>query len=158
MEVTIIGFAKEQAVILFDAALFFGKLLFHGNMRKRIVMAIQRNPQLELMAECWPEDHANRHFVIDIRDAEDDDDPVSTLAHEMCHMRQWARGDLSCTPLPIAKGGDELGVAFVEVWKGTIWKPGYGEHPYFDAPWEIEAYGKEVGMMSRWKDYLEKRT
>jgi hypothetical protein len=32
---------------------------------------------------------------------------------------------------------------------GVVWKPARKEDPYFDAPWEVEAYGKEVGLFQR---------
>jgi hypothetical protein len=40
---------------------------------------------------------------------------------------------------------------------GEIWKPKGKEHHYYDAPWEIEAYGREVGLMHHWIMHTEKR-
>ena len=88
MEVSIVGFNTEQSAELEEAVEFFAKILFHGNLRNRLQFVIERSPLSELHGECWPEDVANRMFVVTIRGDEGDDDPVSTLAHEMVHAKQ----------------------------------------------------------------------
>lgn len=162
MRTAIVGFDDEITAELDEALVFFVKILFHPNMSRNMSFTVQRLPELVLAGECWPEDYDNRQFVIDIRDAPGDDEPSSTLAHELVHCRQWARKELSVTSSLVARKSDsidgiEFGTAFCELWHGEIWTPKPGEHPYFDSPWEVEAYGKEVGMMARWRDFREKK-
>lgn len=61
----------------------------------------------------------------------------SSLAHEVVHLKQFATGELKDTMVP----------AHISVWKG--------EHidenkvDYWDLPFEIEAYGREKGLWTR---------
>jgi hypothetical protein len=36
---------------------------------------------------------------------------------------------------------------------GEVWKAKRKEDDYFDSPWEIEAYGREVGLYAKWVQY-----
>lgn len=160
MQAFIAGFGKDGPLIE-DALRFFCHILFHGNMLNRMSFYVNKNPTMELEGECWPEDMANRTFVIEIRGAPEDDSPCETLAHELVHCKQWAKGQIAATSTIVARkksdGVIEVATTFVETWHGKVWKPQRGEHPYFDAPWEVEAYGKALGLVARWNDYLEKK-
>lgn len=163
MRVEFVGFSKEEEAHLAEALRFFCKILFHGNMLSRMTFYIEKHPELDIDGECFPVDDGNRTFVISIRCGECDDEPCATLAHELVHCKQWANRELGSTATVVARtnkvsGVIELGTAFIETWHGEVWKPKRGEHPYFDCPWEIEAYGKALGMMARWNDFQEKRT
>jgi hypothetical protein len=56
------------------------------------------------------------------------------VAHEIVHVKQYATGELADTRNP-----------HVSRWKGKRinWK----KLDYFDHPWEIEAYGRECGLL-----------
>lgn len=57
----------------------------------------------------------------------------ATLAHELTHVAQFAKGTLQLTP----KG---------KRWKGKF----YGRKtPYLDQPWEIQAFSKQEIVMRR---------
>lgn len=65
-----------------------------------------------------------------------------TLAHEMVHVRQWARGDLKDGP-----EGRVLWKKRVRVWDTEAFS-------YWDSPWEVEARGLEQSLYQRFlKDY-----
>lgn len=59
---------------------------------------------------------------------------LTTVAHEMVHVKQYARGELK---------GDYL-------WHGKTYHP--KKVDYWDEPWEIEAHGRECGLFVRWAD------
>jgi len=64
-----------------------------------------------------------------------------TLAHEIVHVKQYATGELK-----------SLLRERTERWKGTYISQ--DDVSYFDKPWEIEAYGRELGMYQmymQWK-------
>jgi len=68
---------------------------------------------------------------------------LETVAHEMVHVKQFARGELDDTP----------------AWLGKTYDTNKTE--YWDLPWEIEAHGREVGMFIRWcneNNYCQKWT
>jgi len=56
-----------------------------------------------------------------------------TLAHELTHVAQFAKGLLK----PTAKG---------RTWKGKFYK---ADHPYLDQPWEIQAFARQEIVFRR---------
>lgn len=63
---------------------------------------------------------------------------LETVAHEMVHVKQFARGELY-QGIRVNK----------HRWQGR-WM---GENvDYWDLPWEIEAHGREVGLFVRWAE------
>ena len=56
-----------------------------------------------------------------------------TLAHELTHVAQFAKGQLK----PTAKG---------RLWKGKFYK---ANHPYLDQPWEIQAFARQEIIFRR---------
>ena len=56
-----------------------------------------------------------------------------TLAHELTHVAQFAKGHLK----PTAKG---------RTWKGKFYK---ADHPYLDQPWEIQAFERQELIFRR---------
>ncbi len=56
-----------------------------------------------------------------------------TLAHELTHVAQFAKGILK----PTAKG---------RLWKGKLYK---ANHPYLDQPWEIQAFARQEIIFRR---------
>lgn len=55
---------------------------------------------------------------------------ISTIAHEVVHIKQMIRGEL------VMKSSHNK-------WNGKHFPVSYD---YFNSPWEIEAYGREVGL------------
>jgi hypothetical protein len=155
MDVGVVGFEPDQCAEIDEAVHFFADILFHKNMQRRLGFTIQRCPELELKGQCWPEDDHCRLFVVDICCKHFDDDALDTLAHEMIHCKQWAKGELGIATMTCARtdpsGVIQLAPMYIELWHGKPWKPSPGEDSYFDRPWEVEAYGRSVGMMARWK-------
>jgi hypothetical protein len=74
-----------------------------------------------------------------------DDDVFKSLAHEMVHVKQYATRELSDT-IVVHRGR----VVDTAKWKGVEYKFKAKEDPYWDAPWELEAFGREVGLYRRW--------
>ena len=67
---------------------------------------------------------------------------MQTLAHEMVHVKQFARNELYETS---AKQGSR--------WRGEWFSPRQKcVKDYWDQPWEIEAHGRECGLFVRWAE------
>ena len=60
---------------------------------------------------------------------------LETIAHEMVHVKQYARRELH----PVT-----------DTWCGKTYNP--KKTSYWDLPWEIEAHGSEVGLFVRWAE------
>tara|TARA_R110000851_G_scaffold13304_1_gene45499 strand:+ start:2595 stop:3029 length:435 start_codon:yes stop_codon:yes gene_type:complete len=58
---------------------------------------------------------------------------METLAHEMVHVKQYARREFHPS---------------YNMWRGKTYNP--EKVSYWDLPWEIEAHGREVGLFVRW--------
>ena len=68
---------------------------------------------------------------------------LTTLAHELVHVKQYATGEMR-----------DRDNAIVE-WMGE--KYNQDELEYWEHPWEIDAYGREVGLYIRFmRNYGEK--
>jgi len=113
--------------------------------------------------EAMLEDYANRYHprdfkvIIDHHRAEIDDYNrtrsntewghmiLRTLAHELVHVKQYITGDLSWRD----KG---------MLWKGEVYSPEYLTEQ-LETPYEIEAYGREKGLLIsffvKWKEIEE---
>jgi len=59
---------------------------------------------------------------------------LETVAHEMVHVKQYARKELMND----------------HDWLGKTYNP--KKVSYWDLPWEIEAHGREVGLFVRWAE------
>ena len=149
MNITItgmIGKRKEQT-LLQEAAEFFANQLMDPRMVRNLTIDIEVNSSLEVEGECVDEDGIRnpRWFTIGLK-SQDINDMIKTLGHEMVHVKQHAKNELQTGHAVAARGGLKI----YSKWMGEIWKPKAKEDAYFDAPWEIEAYGREVGLYAKW--------
>jgi hypothetical protein len=89
------------------------------------------------MKDCYGMCHATQHnkqgvprnFVLVI--SPKGEDPIATLAHEMIHVKQFAKGELSHC---------------LTYWKG---KEISEDTEYRKQPWEKEAYAHDIGLYLR---------
>lgn len=75
-----------------------------------------------------------REFEIEIHNKMSLRKLLTTVAHEMVHVKQYARRELT---------GDYT-------WQGCTYEPKRCD--YWDQPWEIEAHGREIGLFIRWAE------
>lgn len=76
---------------------------------------------------------------------EGQDDPLQTLAHEMVHAKQYARGELV-----------NIGSTAACLWQGkSYYWPEVSTEEYFFSPWEVEAYGLSYGLYNLYCASLE---
>jgi len=85
-------------------------------------------------------DEVPRDFVIRLDAGIDEIDLLKTVAHEMVHVKQIARNELK----------ELVRSPYFRFHKEYYHK----DTDYFDKPWEIEAHGREEGLVVRW---LEQR-
>jgi hypothetical protein len=97
----------------------------------------------DTIAECTPEgekDSKGRayEFIIQIRPGYCRRRTLSSLAHELVHVKQYVTGEMRDSP----KG-----------FKYTVWNGKQYDDTkthYYDHPWEIDAYGREEGLVRRY--------
>lgn len=146
MIVNVFGAGKQRSADLEEAAQFFANLLMDPRMVRNLEIDVEVEPGLDVMGECINEDDTknSRYFTIRLN-RNHSDDIIKTLAHEMVHVKQYAKNELG-KQLRVSRGGLKI----TTQWQGNDWNPKRKEDAYFDAPWEIEAYGREVGLYAKW--------
>lgn len=151
MEINVLGFSKKRAAELREACKFFADQLMDPRMVRNLVIDIEHTAKNDVQGECVDEDGTRnpRWFTINLRGGNDDEDMIQTLAHEMVHVKQHAKNELQSGVMVPARGGLKM----TSRWQDQIWKPKGKEDHYWDAPWEIEAYGREVGLYKRWLEH-----
>ena len=87
---------------------------------------------------CMPVDSGKnpRHFAIELSKTQRLRALLETVAHEMVHVKQYARNELK----------ENAGVG-KHLWKGD-WVSDTLD--YYDLPWEVEAHGRERGLYIRY--------
>jgi len=100
--------------------------------------------------DCCSDDEEQypREFEIRLDSAMHPQALLRALAHEMVHVKQYATRHLV----------DSTNRHGVVLWKGKIHE--YTGKNYWDQPWEIEAYGREIGLLEHFvkvRRYAKKR-
>jgi len=149
MEINVTGMIgrRNDKAKLIEAAEFFAAQLMDPRMVRNLTLDIEVNKNLDVEGECVDEDGTRnpRWFTIGLK-SQKIDAMIKTLAHEMVHVKQHAKNELQTGHAVAARGGFKI----YSKWMGEIWKPRGKEDHYFDSPWEIEAYGREVGLYHKW--------
>lgn len=150
MLVTVTKTTEKNKKLLVEAANFFANILMDPRMVRNITLDIEIVSGLDVEGECVDEEGTKnpRWFTINLR-KQGIDDMIKVLAHEMVHVKQHAKNELQGGVIVATRGGLKMS----SKWMGEVWKPKAKEHPYFDAPWEIEAYGREVGLFQRYVEF-----
>jgi hypothetical protein len=121
---------------------FYANQLLHPRTVKNITIDLEIDTKADFMAHCVNEDGTKnpRWFTITINPNNvHRQELLTALAHEMVHVKQYCKNELSYI-------GDG------HAWMGEVWKPKKKQNAYYDAPWEVEAYGMEVGLIYKLKE------
>ena len=147
MEINVTGTSGKLVGQLKEAAEFYANLLMDPRMVKNLTIDIEISDRSDVDGECVDEDGIKnpRWFTIGLK-KQSAEEMLKTLGHEMVHVKQHAKNELQSGIMIPARGGHRM----TSRWMGQIWKPKAKEHDYFDSPWEIEAFGREVGLYQRW--------
>jgi len=123
---------------------FVLKKFFTKYMRDKLIIDIHFKKDLfknqNQYGNCiWEDTHRNsREFTIQIDPNQKISLLLNTLAHELVHVKQWAKGEyyeLCSRPKVYKFNGKYVDTAKVDYW---------------DTPWEIEAHGRAIGLVIQW--------
>ena len=151
MKIIVYGNVKSKLEKrLMSACKFYAKSLMSKAICNKLIIDIEIETELDdyNLGECFPEDESKnpRYFTIKLLRS-DSDNMIKALAHEMVHVKQYAKNQLSYK----FKGAKKLNPKLDFVWMGKFWKPKKNEHIYWDSPWELEAYAKEPGLFYKFQ-------
>jgi len=151
MEITFTGKAKNVSRKLYTQAInFYSEKLLSPKLRPNVCINIVfeaglTKPPSKIYGYCDFDDFGGppRMFRLHIDAGLSKRMSLLTLAHEMTHMKQYAIGELK----------DYVKYPNKIKWKGEIIEKDSSE--YWDAPWEIEALGREQGLYNMFKWHLK---
>jgi hypothetical protein len=132
---------SSNPLLLSSAANFFGNKLLHKRMADNIYLNILITKLEEgydgdcIWQDIW---HRPREFEIRINSTLEEKDQIKIIAHEMVHLKQFARGELRF----LLKDNQKMAR-----FNGKFFKV---KNNYWESPWEIEAFGREIGLMHYW--------
>ena len=129
MLINIVGGSRSQKKHAQSMVEFCVKMLM-PRMRTLDITVKLCKPQ-GAMGYCLETDNY-RTFEIELDKTQSMRNLLETLAHEMVHVKQYARRELNPK---------------VDCWMGKTYNP--KKVSYWDLPWEIEAHGREIGLFVR---------
>ena len=130
-----------------EAILFFGESLFSSRLYPKIKVTVEfiNDPSFAELATCnWEDTHyKGREFIISIDYKLKPKEMLMTLAHEMVHIKQYAKGEMT----------DHLRADKTR-WSGNWYgkKKTYDLNDakfYWEYPWEREARAMEMELCSK---------
>lgn len=142
--------SKISENLVREAAVFYSEILLKETLRKKIELTIEfeefdkRNSDY---AYCdWMDDnHRAREFLITIDENLSKKETLYALAHEMVHLKQYAKGELKDIFRPVR----------MVKWMGQNIVA--EEIDYWEQPWEWEAYCKERFLYYKFSAHLRKK-
>ena len=144
INVSIIGSTKKVREELESAFFFYMKKLLPRTRNIEVEIDLIRNLSGKegLCGDCtWNDNnHRPRDFTIRIDSSLDLDDIHDTLAHEMIHVKQYAKGEL----VDLVRSPTSC------KWMGKVidWTKLEDKEP-----WEIETYERSHKLYEEWKSY-----
>ena len=162
MRIKVTGRPKHvSARIAKEAVEFFASLLMTPRLTKTLSVDIKfcknlKNSELgrkygadesdwAIMDYEEYDGYAPKKYVFEIsKEIRTEQKLLECLAHEMVHLKQYARKELDYTRYTDVKR-----------WKGKLYN--IKTTSYWFWPWEVEAYGKEIGLVSLFLEKNHKR-
>ena len=144
MNVYITGGNKSLRALAHSLVEYCADKLFSSNLNNKITIDIEFSKTLykedTILGEVDFDDnnHRPKDFTMVVDCSGSKRQVMETIAHEMVHIKQYAKGEL----VDLSRCG------------GTKWMKDVvdGNTNYWDLPWEIEAHGKELGLFIRWAE------
>ena len=126
------------------AAQFYAHMLLGPRLSNLVTVFINNAKEGKLMGSAsWLDDNTNpRKFEIYIDPGLSRKAYLQTLAHEFVHVKQYAKGELKTL-----FNKRELR------WKGQYLNE--SDMHYFDLPWDVEAFGRELGLYLRYNKMVK---
>ena len=137
--------SKDDLALMRDLSTFILEKFFPKTNPKSfdIVVNLKKNylKKYGYFGDCMADDPSNRPkwFTINVDANQKRCVLLNTLAHELVHMKQWAKGEMyeySSKPGHVRFHKEIINTDDVDYW---------------DHPWEIEAHGRAIGLVAQWK-------
>lgn len=127
------------------SANWMSALIMSAQLRKNIKVNISFKDEKGLMGSTEITDYDDRmprKFLVRLDPRGTRLTTLKTLAHELVHVKQFARGEMV----------DLVRTDHIK-WNRQYIDP--EKLDYWDLPWEIEAFGREYGMYRRYTNHIK---
>jgi len=126
------------------ATKFFLSKLVSKRLIKTLTLHVVFEERLSVKGCCEYLDTNDRprEFKILLKSSLSKPETLKTLAHELVHLKQFARGEMKDYLLKNATRWNKQTVFHENV-------------DYWDYPWEIEAFGREIGLYAKYIDHKD---
>lgn len=140
MQLTVCGESSYISVDICRQAIryFAHELLskrIYKNIKIKVIFTTEGLKGGKASCEWVDRPRFGRSFIICVSPYIGEKLTLLSLAHEMVHVKQWATGELM----------DYLSNCEKSMWKGKVFYC-LKDDDYWTLPWEIEAYGREIGL------------
>jgi hypothetical protein len=143
MQIYTKGSTRKTQKIVKDLTRFCAEMLMSKRMADSLLIRVEFIKDLDNQydgdCEYVDEESRPKEFLIRVNDALKLSKKLRTICHEMVHVKQYATGEMRYMWRP----------ARHTKFQGTLYPD---EVEYWDSPWEIEAFGREPGLYTRWID------
>ena len=145
MLVNVTGSNQATRKLVTAATWFYAEKLMGKRLIKNLKLNIKlkrglyKKDNTEGTAIWEDESYRPKEFTIELDCGAKIRNLLITLAHEMVHIKQWAKGEM---------------YEYAITGKVRFMKTKYdmNDMDYWDYPWEIEAYGRQLGLFVRMCD------
>jgi len=145
MDITVTGATQSQKKHIESIVKYCAKKMMPRMHNLHIIVKLKDLSKANAYGFCMadPESLADRadrprEFELEIHKGMRLRKILETIAHEMVHVKQYARGELY-----------ESARTAKHRWQGKYVSE---KMDYWDQPWEIEAHGREGGLFVRWAE------
>ena len=148
MEINVYGASNKLENYAISAVEFAMTKFFDVKDLNKYISVDVDFTDLDVEGHCI--DAGDGEFSIEIKKDLPLREKMIVLMHELVHMKQHIAGELEFGGIIIGKDGLKcttttwMGAEFDE--EGT---------DYFDRPWEIEAFGRHLGLFIRWVESID---
>jgi hypothetical protein len=143
MQIYTKGSTRKTQKIVKDLTRFCAEMLMSKRMADSLLIRVEFIKDLDNQydgdCEYVDEESRPKEFLIRVNDSLKLSKKLRTICHEMVHVKQYATGEMKYMWRP----------ARHTKFQGTLYPD---ELEYWDSPWEIEAFGREPGLYTRWID------
>ena len=141
------GSNKKVRKVVEQAAWYYAEKLMGKRLLGSLEITINLKQDLLIKegnegSAIWEDDgYRSREFSIELDTTVKIRNLLITLAHEMVHVKQWAKNEMYeyMEPHMVRFKGEKIHLE---------------ETAYWDYPWEIEAYGKQLGLFVRFCEHM----
>ena len=137
-------FTKVEQTQIKNLCYFVYGKFFSKRMQKALEVNMSFSDSLfekeNVYGDCiWEDQHYKpREFTVRIDSLQKFNMVLNTVAHELTHVKQWAKGEMF-----------EL-QRQRKIYKFNRETVDTNNMSYWDLPWEIEAHGRSIGLVVQW--------